>query len=82
MDVDVNENISTPDLEQAPTRPKVSRPRGKRYATLLRPFSSNAVALQDEGEAGLQVLVRTKKVALDRKVVYQHPPAVTINPQR
>jgi hypothetical protein len=35
MDVDVNDNISTPDLEQAATRPKVSRPRGKRYAILL-----------------------------------------------
>jgi hypothetical protein len=38
MDVDVNENISTSDLEQAPTRPKVSRPRGKRYAILLWRF--------------------------------------------
>jgi hypothetical protein len=82
MDVDVNENINTPDLEQAPTRPKVSRPRGKRYAILLWRFSSNAVALQDEGEAGPQMLVRTKRVILDRKAVYLYPPVATINPRR
>jgi len=81
MDIDVDESLKFSNSEQAPIGPKAGKPRGKLYAIPLRPLSSNAVAVQEEGEANLPALAHSKETMPDQKRVSLRPLEVIVNPQ-